>query len=130
MVPDNYHELRRHLLVLLKSDAYLHEIGRNESIGIGFMEINTSLAEFKEPRYSKLHVAVRFWDAWIAARDAGWVAIEGIARDTWPKLAKTILNDLEHDREISDSEVRSHFDLISTQPYLKPLVGSSAAPPA
>ena len=45
MYPDNYHELRRHLLVLLKSDVHLHERGRHESIGIGFSEINASLAE-------------------------------------------------------------------------------------
>ena len=83
-----------------------------------------------EPRYSKLHVAVRFWDAWITARDAGWREIEGIAIAAWPTLAKTILNDLEHDREISDSYVRTHFDLTSTQPYLRPLVGPSATLPA
>ena len=94
------------------------------------MEINTSLADFDEPHYSKLHAAVRFWEAWIAARDAGWQEIEGIARDTWPKLAKTILNDLEHDHEISDNNVRTRFDLTSTQPYLKPLVGPSAGSPA
>ncbi|MBI2799142.1 MAG: hypothetical protein HYX63_02475 [Gammaproteobacteria bacterium] len=130
MYPDNYHELRRHLLVLLKSDVHLHELGRYESIGIGFSEINASLAEFNEPHYSKLHVAVRFWDAWITARDAGWQKIEGIAIEAWPTLAKTILNDLEHDHQISDSYVRTHFDLTSTQPYLRPLVGTSATPPA
>ena len=69
MYPDKYHELRRHVMMLLKSDAHLHEHGRHESIGIGFSEINTSLAAFNEPRFSKLHVAVKFRDAWIKARD-------------------------------------------------------------
>ena len=130
MYPDKYHELRRHVMVLLKSDAHLHEHERHESIGIGLSEINTTLAAFNEPRFSKLHVPVKFWDAWITARDVGWQEIEGIAIEAWPTLAKTILNDPEHDREISDSYIRTRFDLTSTQPYLKPIVGPLTAPPA
>lgn len=106
--------MRGRLSALLKRDAGLHRLRRYEPIGSGFLELQSALKHGGDHRYRKLITALRFWDAWILARNTDRLEHDHIPEDLWGRLALTVAADLDADRDISDPRVQSAFDLTST----------------
>ena len=109
-----YDDIRNRLSAMLKRDAGLHKLRRYEQIGAGFMEMHSALTQGGDHRYQKLIVALKFWDAWILARNTDWLEHDHIPEALWGTLALRVAADLDADSEISDPRVRSAFDLTST----------------
>ena len=93
-------------------------------------EISAAVRDGDDLRYAKLSVATRFWEAWIAARDSNWTDNEGVELPRWSQLALQIVDDLAHDRDISDviCAIPFRFDLHSAVSKTAAGEHSSGAP--
>lgn len=109
-----YDIIRERLAAALKRDSALHKQKRYEQLGAGFLELQSVLRHGGDHRYEKLICAIKFWDAWILARNTDWLEHDHIPEDTWGSLGEGVAADLEADRDIRDSRVRSAFDLTAT----------------
>lgn len=109
-----YEDLRGRLVTLIKRDADLHQRHRYEQIGSGFIEMQSALKHGGDHHYRKLIVALKFWDAWILARNTDWLEYDHIPEALWGELAVGVAADLEADRDITDPRVLSAFDLTTT----------------
>ena len=114
MAEADYDRTRLNLAQCLKRDAALHKQGKYWDIGQGFLNLRSLLRHGGDHRYKKLLVAMSFWDGWILARNTDWLEYADIPERRWADLAASIVADLVADREISNFEVRSQFDLEGT----------------
>jgi hypothetical protein len=105
-----YASARNSLVGELLKDAAAHEAGQFDTIGRRFDGIERELPRGVTPAFTKLRVALSFWDGWIDARNRGWQAGGNIDKGEWPMLARRIASDLAQDREISDVRVGARFD--------------------
>ena len=79
-------------------------------IGASFDEFDANLPRDAKPELSGLHVALRFWDEWVYARDHDWRTPAPARRDEWPQLARYIADALEADEDVTDPAVLSRFE--------------------
>lgn len=105
-----YDEAGQTLIAELNRDAEAHEAGRNQDIGAAFERVDGELPRGQGPEFDKLFIAFNFWEGWIDARNHNWQYYEGIKERDWPRLARTIINSLKADEEITDPLVLKHFD--------------------
>jgi len=105
---------KKFIIECLNRDIKLHEEGKLEQIGNGYDEYDN---EF--PRTNRqLMIAWDFWDAWIDERNHGFPCFyKGITKQTWPDLAKHIVEKLSEGEEISDQLILSNF-VFERQPSL------------
>jgi hypothetical protein len=87
-----------------------HEAGRLHGIEAPYDTLDSKLPRDVGPEFDKLFIALNFWDGWIDARNHDWQYYEGIRTKDWPRLARSIVADLQADREITDEAVRKRFD--------------------
>lgn len=113
-MPDGYAEIRRRLAAALRRDAALHRLRRYAQIGSDFLQFRSALRQGGDHRYRKLVVAMRFWDAWILARNTDWLEYAHIPEPAWADLAAAVAADLASDRDIEDPRIRATFDLATT----------------
>lgn len=116
MIEDQYHAIRQQLAALLRRDAALHKLGQYQKIGADFLGVQSQLQHGGDKRYRKLIVALKFWDAWILARNTDWMEHMNVNEEDWPRLAECVVADLDADREITEQEVLDSFDLTTTLP--------------
>lgn len=114
MSDDDYDALRARFAGLLRRDVSLHRLGKFDKLGADFMAMQSQLRQGGDERYRKLLVALRFWDAWILARNTDWMEYGHVKVDAWPGLAERLVADLEADRDITDPDLSTAFDLSST----------------
>ena len=107
----NYDEAKKYLIEHLSQDVALHLSGNTEAVGRNFDEFDGNLPRNAEPKFKKLHIALNFWDGWQDSRNHDWLYYEGINQSDWPNLAKEIVTDIENDRDITNEQILSHFDL-------------------
>lgn len=105
-----YEDLRERFAACLDAAARAQESGDLPAIEADFDQLDSELPRGAGPEFDKLHVALKFWDGWIDARNHDWLYYSGIVAEDWPRLARTIVKDLQQDREISDERVLEHFD--------------------
>jgi hypothetical protein len=111
---EEYDRIRIRLTEALKRDSVLHESRRYEELGRDFLKFESRLRQGGDHRFEKLIVALRFWDAWILARNTDWLEHDHIPERLWGTLAKAVAADLDADRDVSDPRVRASFDLSTT----------------
>lgn len=106
----DYSEARQRMLDALLRAAEWHDSGCLERIEDSYDSVDTGLPRDSGREFDKLFVALTFWDAWIDARNHDWRYYKGVEREDWPRLARSIVADLQADREITNPVVRQLFD--------------------
>ena len=107
-----YEKARDALVRELRLNALDHEGGRYDAIGRVFDRLEHEFPVGAAPELGRLHIALTFWDGWIDARNNGWPrGAIGVA--DWPTLARRVADDLEADRDISDTTVLTQFDIVA-----------------
>lgn len=105
----SYEHARDVAIVALRVEADAQEHGQPERVGDGFEAYDRNLPRASGPEFDKLHIALRFWDEWIYARDHGWRTPVPAPREEWPRLARRIAQRLEADEDVTDPAVLSRF---------------------
>ncbi len=106
-----YLEAKKDMISGLLQAAGAQEIGCLPGIETSYDALDTKRPRDEGSEFDKLFIALNFWDGWIDARNHDWKYYEGIHAEDWPRLARSIVADLEADREITDVVVLKHFDL-------------------
>ena len=120
-----YAAARDTLVKELRANAVDHEAEHYDAIGRRFDRLEHEFPTGTAPELGRLHIALAFWDGWIDARNNGWPR-GPIGEKDWPALARSVANDLEKDRDVSDRLVLSRFDLVAN-PRLNERVQTLAA---
>ena len=106
-----YAAARDALIEHLTRDAAMHEAERYDEIGRRFDHVEHVFPRGTDPELTRLHVALAFWDGWVDARNHGWQGQGNVKQDQWPALARGVVADLAADRDISDPQVSTRFDV-------------------
>jgi hypothetical protein len=123
----SYSEAKRDMISGLLYAASEHEVGRLSEIELSFDTLDERLPRDAGPEFDQLFIALNFWEGWIDARNHDWKYYEGIRTEDWPRLARSIAEDLKADRDITDEVVRKHFDFksqVDEPSIFKRLVGN------
>jgi hypothetical protein len=107
-----YAEARDALVTQLRQDAAAHETEQYDAVGRRFDALEHRFPRGTAPELGRLHIALTFWDGWVHARNHGWPP-GPIKIDEWPRLARTVADELAADRDIRDSKVLTHFNLVA-----------------
>lgn len=110
-----YEKARKYLIESLLHDAKAQERGTLEKIGTGYEQFDINLQSNNEPRFNKLYIALNFWDGWIDSQNHSWKYYEPILEKDWPRLARSIVSNLEADGDVKDPLVLEKFDLKSNK---------------
>jgi len=106
-----YTEAKEYLIEHLTRDIKLHNAGDYSRIGDGFGEFDINLPRDADPKFSKLHIALNFWDGWQDSRNHYWEFYQGILQNDWPRLATVIIQNIEEETEITNELILEHFGL-------------------
>ena len=106
-----YDEAKEYLIENFSRSANSHVSDELSKIGEGLQKLNQDLPRTGDQRFTKLHIALNFWDGWQDARNHDWKYYEDIKPYDLPNLAKIIVEDLKNDREITDEKILAHFAL-------------------
>jgi hypothetical protein len=79
----------------------------------GYDDLKAVLPRGSDPRWTKVFIALHFWDGWIDASNHDWRYYEPILKSDWPTLARELASDLRADREVSNPFILNRFDLRS-----------------
>jgi hypothetical protein len=107
----SYSEAKHEMIKGLLQAISAQEAGRLQDIEAPYDTLDAKLPRETEPEFDKLFIALNFWDGWIDARNHDWQYYEEVRVEDWPRLARSIVADLQADREITDEIVRRRFDL-------------------
>ena len=108
----NYAEARDSLVSSLRLDADAHDAEQYDAVGRRFDWLEHRFPRGTAPELQRLHVALTFWDGWAHARNHGWPS-GPISLEEWPRLARSVADDLAADREISDLKVLDNCDFLA-----------------
>jgi len=108
----NYTEARDSLVLNLRLDSTAHEAGQYDAVGRRFDWLEHRFPRGTAPELGRLHIALTFWDGWIHSRNHGWPP-GPINLEEWPKLARSVADDLAADHEISNAKVLENFDFVA-----------------
>lgn len=102
--PVEYDDVRTRLADALELATAAESTGLH-LVSAGYDELDGLVPRGADPRYDKLHVALQFWDRWIDSSRHDWLHYEGMTKDSWPALGRTIVDDLRADRDIQSAQV-------------------------
>ncbi len=111
-----YEKWRDQLAKALEAAASAHDAGDLQAIEGNYDEMDGNLPRNSEARYTKLHIALNFWDGWIDGRNHGWHYYEGIGRKDWSDLARQVAKALREDQEITEERVLRYFNIQRGKP--------------
>jgi len=114
-----YKEAENYITEQLLQDIESHLNGLYTNIGDGFEYFDLNLPRDEDSMYdtnyelefTKLFIALNFWDAWQDARSHEWQYYDEISKDDWTKLAQKIIESIQNKSEITDSVILKHFSL-------------------
>jgi hypothetical protein len=91
-----------------------HSVGDYHQLPEIFDSVDSKLFEATEsmengPLATDLGTARNFLDSWADASNHDWLHYEGISKDDWPVLARTISESLEVGEPITSSKIVDHF---------------------
>jgi hypothetical protein len=105
-----YSEAKQQMINGLLQAASAHEAGRLQGVATSYDALDANLPREAGPEFDRLLIALNYWEGWIDARNHNWQYYEGMREADWPQLARSIVADLEADREITNGLVLTHFD--------------------
>jgi len=112
----DYERAKKFIIESLTRDIKLHEEGKFDEIGNGYAEYDN---EFPRTDH-QLMIAWNFWDAWIDERNHGFPCFySGITKETWPQLARHIIEKLSKGEEITDQLILSNFVFKRNSPLIE-----------
>jgi len=86
----DYNELRDRFIASLEAATLAHESGELRRIDAGYDDLDRALPRYADPRYNKLHIALRFWDR-IDTSNHDWHHYEPLSAADWPVLARQLV---------------------------------------
>jgi hypothetical protein len=107
-----YQEARDALVTQLRQDAAAHDAEQYDAVGRRFDALEHRFPRGTAPELGRLHIALTYWDGWVHARNHGWPP-GPIGIKEWPRLARAIADELAADRDITDSTVLTHFNVVA-----------------
>jgi len=118
---NTYKEDKDYLIRNLSLDVERHLASDFIAIGEGFDQFDKKLPRNNDPQFTKLHIALNFWDGWQDARNHDWHYYEGISASDWPNLARIIIQNIKNEEEITNKIILKHFDLRPRQGIIQKL---------
>lgn len=107
--------LTKMLIDALRADATRHEQGDFGNVGCEFETVEAYRSQYllDSPSNKNIGIAHTFWDSWIdqVRHGFGQNFYDGIPPNTWPSMAKEIIQSLESGTPIANTTVLLHFDL-------------------
>lgn len=100
-----YDEARVRMADFLEKNA----AGYSTSPRNGYDDMDGALPRSVGAEWTKVFIALSFWDGWIDASNHEWRYYDPIGQNDWPELAREIAGDLRCDREITNPEVLKRF---------------------
>jgi hypothetical protein len=107
--PFTFVEAKSVLIEALTREAALHEARRFGELGSGFDEVDSRLPRDVGAEFSRLIFAHEFWAGWLDSCAHDWFHYEPIQENDWPNLARTVVADLNADRESTEPALLKHF---------------------
>ena len=104
-----YEKAKTVLIEALTNDASLHEVGSFDELGSNFDEIDAGLPRDGGANFANLFFALEFWAGWLDSSNHGWLFYEPIQVKDWPIYARTVVADLEADRDTTEPALLKHF---------------------
>jgi len=108
-----YEAARKLAIESIEKSLIAHESEEFFSIGDDLDEYELLLDKQELQQDSLLLITYEFLTGWSDSAAHDWYHWEPLKKDDWPRLAKIILNDLQANREVIDSEILSEFRYIS-----------------
>ena len=108
----NYEEACDAIVTQLLQDADAHEAGHYDAVGRRFDAVEHRFPTGTAPELGRLHIALTFWDGWVHARNHGWPP-GPISESEWPRIARSVVADLQANRDVTDEKVLRHFDIVA-----------------
>ena len=108
----NYEEACDALVTQLLQDADAHEAGHYDAVGRRFDAVEHRFPTGTAPELGRLHIALTFWDGWVHARNHGWPP-GPISESEWPRIARSVVADLQANRDVTDVKVLANFDIVA-----------------
>lgn len=56
---------------------------------------------------ARLSIALNLWEAWSDSATHNWLYYDGMKADDWPRLARLVIEAIEHDRPIDDAQLNA-----------------------
>jgi hypothetical protein len=56
---------------------------------------------------ARLSVALNLWEGWSDSAAHNWLYYDGMKADDWPRLARLVIDAIEHDRPIDDPKLKA-----------------------
>jgi hypothetical protein len=106
---DSTDRIRLDLIDALRSAVAAHTAGRVLDIDDGMENLEVRIANLEGPDRERLSLVLEFWAGWSDSANHGWLFYPGMNEDTWCPMAKGILEDLGHDRQLSNPQVVEMF---------------------
>jgi hypothetical protein len=116
--PFTYAEAKSLLIEALRHDAALHEARRFGELGAKFDAVDAQLPRDAGPEFNKLIFAHEFWAGWLDSCGHDWFFYEPIQEKDWPALARTVVADLNADRETTEPALVKRFSPPPARPSL------------
>ncbi len=111
-------QARQNLIAALRKDCLAHEQGRFDDLGPLDQSLEEFFASADANGLREIRMAFNFWDSWLDERDHGFPNFyEGVTRDSWPSLARSIVAELEGGQPLTDPLVLPHFDWKPTKKW-------------
>lgn len=86
-----------------------HEKGDFLSVGDGYDDYDQMLTREESSPDDILYITLMFWEAWADTAEHTWRFYPPFVKDDWPKMARTLLEDLKADRKVTDGTILTHF---------------------
>jgi hypothetical protein len=102
-------EIRANAIKGLTKAIEAHESGDFLSVGDGYDDYDEKLKRDEHSPDDVLFITLMFWEAWADSAEHTWKFYPPFSKDDWPKMARTLLEDLKADNKVTDETILSHF---------------------
>lgn len=110
-----FDEARKLAIRCLEKALIAHENDDVFSIEDGLEEYELLMHREEIKANSLLCLALEFWSGWSDSAVHDWNFYEPLSKEDWPRLAKILLSDLKANREVTNKEIISNFNVTSKQ---------------
>lgn len=114
-----FDRLRTLLAMVLTQAADLSDRPDFTKLAANVKVIEQATPKLPYKRWRKIYVALGFWSCWIAEASQGFPANALVSRHDWPRLARLLAEDLQHNRDITEPQIRAIADLSGTYGTLR-----------